>query len=96
MDIVYASLTRRRTSEQPTAAEVAEIVAALWAHARAADGLQYASGHSKPDRVDLLLYLLTPTAREPGSEHRTAALLVRCHQASRRLQRDYLPPQPLP
>ncbi|MGF1425731.1 hypothetical protein [Kitasatospora sp. LaBMicrA B282] len=92
MDIVYASLTRRRASQDPPPGEISEIVGALWAHATSADGLQYASGRSRTDRVDLLLYLLTPAVPVPGTEHRVSALLGRCHRASRKLQQDYLPP----
>jgi hypothetical protein len=96
MDIAYAGLARRRTGNEPPAGEVAEIVGVLWAHATAEDELQYVSGRSKSDRVDLPLHLLTAAVSGPAGEHRTTALLAGCHRASRRVQRDYLPAQPLP
>ncbi|MER5642657.1 hypothetical protein ABT095_37690 [Kitasatospora sp. NPDC002227] len=100
MDVVYASLRRRRP-EPARVGEVAEVVGALWAHALPADGLEHASARSEDDRIDLLLYLLTrtptpPHLAAPDAVQRADALLARCHQASPRLHQRYLPPEPNP
>ncbi|MFC9330392.1 hypothetical protein [Kitasatospora sp. NPDC057015] len=97
MDIVYASLMRRGTTAPYGAGEAAEIIDALWAHAAHHDGLEHASASIEPDRVDLLLYLLSrtpPDLAAPTALQRAAALLARCHQASPLLRRRYLPPAP--
>ncbi|GAA4983940.1 hypothetical protein [Kitasatospora paranensis] len=96
MDIVYASL-RRRHHLPARAGEAAEVTGALWAHATPDDGLEHATAVVEPDRVDLLLYLLTrtpPTPAAPTAVQRAADLLTRCHQASPHLRRSYLPPTP--
>ncbi len=97
--MVYISLDRRIAPELDPGGEVSEAVDALWAHATAADGLEHASGHAGSDRLDLLLYLLTPevgTAALPVAAQcgtwRAAALLARCHRASPSWHRRYLPP----
>ncbi|WP_431681002.1 hypothetical protein [Kitasatospora sp. KL5] len=98
MDIVYASLRRRCSGPVPPG-EAAEVLAALWAHARPDDGLQHVSARSEDDRIDLLLYLLTrtpdPVGAEPGPD-RAHALISRSRQASPLLHRRYLPPAPAP
>ncbi|GAA2829010.1 hypothetical protein GCM10010441_61840 [Kitasatospora paracochleata] len=98
MDVVYASLRRRRPEPAP-AGEVAEVVGALWAHALPSDGLEHATARSEDDRIDLLLYLLTPTSHptdhltdQPTAPTRAHALLTRSHRASPLLHRRYLPP----
>ncbi|GAA2753204.1 hypothetical protein [Kitasatospora cinereorecta] len=96
MDVVYASLRRRRP-EPARAGEVAEVVGALWAHALPSDGLEHATARSEDDRIDLLLYLLTRTPTPlhpaaPGAVQRAGALLARCHRASPALYRRYLAP----
>ncbi|GAA1091238.1 MULTISPECIES: hypothetical protein [Kitasatospora] len=98
MDIVYASLKRRRP-EPARAGEAAEVVGALWAHARPVDGLEHASARSEDDRIDLLLYLLTRTPSDPeapGAVQRAGALLARCHRASPLLRSRYLAPDSSP
>ncbi|GLW70281.1 hypothetical protein Kpho02_25800 [Kitasatospora phosalacinea] len=63
MDIVYASLGRKEAAGPAPDGEAAEVLAALWAHARPTDALQHITVRCEPERVDLLLYLLTrPTA----------------------------------
>ncbi|GAA4833333.1 hypothetical protein [Kitasatospora terrestris] len=97
MDIVYASLMRRGTSAPRGTGEAAEIIDALWAHATPDDGLEHAGATIEPDRVDLLLYLLSrtpPDPTAPSALQRASALLIRCHQASPRLHQRYLPPAP--
>lgn len=97
MDIIYTSLERRPEVGPAPASEVAEAVDALWAHATAHDGLEHASGHAEPDRIDLLLYLLTPQATAPlapDAAQRAAALIARCHHDSPLLNHRYLPPVP--
>lgn len=95
MDIVYASLTRRSTGGEPPPGETAEVLGALWAHATPDDGLEHATARPEPDRVDLLLYLLTrPSSDVRGPLHRAEALLSRSHQASPLLGNRYLPPHP--
>ncbi|WP_369185312.1 hypothetical protein [Streptomyces sp. Y1] len=59
MEVVHASLKRRHPGTAAPENEAAEAVDALWAHAEPADGLQHASALPAPDRIDLLLYLLT-------------------------------------
>jgi hypothetical protein len=96
MDIVYASLARRPTAGALPPGETAEVLGALWAHATPDDGLEYASCSPEPDRVDLLLFLLTRSGDFTAASdpvHRTHALLQRSHQASPLLQTRYLPPQ---
>jgi hypothetical protein len=95
MDIVYASLSRRSTAGEPPPGETVEVLGALWAHATPDDGLEHASCRPEPDRVDLLLYLLTQSPDAPGAGsplHRAEALLSRSHRASPLLQHRYLPP----
>jgi hypothetical protein len=95
MDIVYASLARRPAAGEPPPGETAEVLGALWAHATPDDGLEHASCRPEPDRIDLLLYLLTRPASSPGTPsplHRAQALLDRSHQASPLLRTRYLPP----
>ncbi|MGW2370780.1 hypothetical protein [Kitasatospora sp. NPDC001683] len=96
MDIVCASLDRRLPAEPASEGETAEVLAALWAHARPDDSLEHITARPEPDRIDLLLYFLTrPTdassTRSPL--HRAGDLLHRSHQASPLLRRRYLPPQ---
>ncbi|MFD9129920.1 hypothetical protein [Kitasatospora sp. NPDC059571] len=96
MDIVYASLHRRRPGPVPPG-EAAEVLAALWAHARPDDGLQHLSARSEDDRIDLLLYLLTRTPDSAGAEPgpaRAHALISRSHLASPLLHGRYVPPAP--
>ncbi|WP_052390268.1 hypothetical protein [Streptomyces sp. NRRL B-24484] len=98
MDIVYASLRRRCPGPVPPG-EAAEVLAALWAHARPDDGLQHVSARIEDDRVDLLLYLLTRTpgpADADAGPARARALMDRSHLASPLLRRRYLPPAPAP
>ncbi|MFA7767974.1 hypothetical protein [Streptomyces sp. NRRL S-448] len=95
MEIVYASLTRRRPGEASHEREAAEVVDALWAHALPGDGLQHASARPEADRIDLLLYLMTldaPTA--PTPLRRAHGLITRSQQNSLELRRRYLPPAP--
>ncbi|MFJ8038907.1 hypothetical protein ACIRBX_00145 [Kitasatospora sp. NPDC096147] len=95
MDIVYASLYRRQPGLVPPG-EKAEVLAALWAHAQPADGLQHASARCEDDRVDLLLYLLArPADTDPcPAVAQTRTLIARVHQASPLLSRRFLPPHP--
>ncbi|MFG2236599.1 hypothetical protein ACGFNX_42600 [Streptomyces sp. NPDC048723] len=99
MDCVYTSL-RRRPEVPPTwAGEVAEVLGILWAHTTPEDGLEHISGSLESDRVDLLLYFLSPDPTSPaahGPLHRAAALLARGHQRSPTLHRRYLPPAGAP
>ncbi|MFE3585731.1 hypothetical protein [Streptomyces vinaceus] len=95
MDCVYTSLRRRPEAPPAEAGEVAEVLGILWAHAIPEDGLEHISGSLDKDRVDLLLYFLSPRPVPPaarGPLHRAAALLARGHQASPTLRRRYLPP----
>ncbi|WP_031068507.1 hypothetical protein [Streptomyces sp. NRRL WC-3742] len=98
MDIVYTSLIPRQPGHhvhEPTAG--AEIVDALWAHALPGDGLEHVNARPEPDRVDLLLYLRTPDSPDaPAALQRAHDLIVRSHRTSPRLNRHYLPPEPLP
>jgi hypothetical protein len=93
MDIVYASLVRRLAAGEPLLGESAEVLGALWAHALPDDGLEHASCRVEPDRVDLLLYLLTRPPQTPGRRNaleRAEALLGRSHEASPLLRIRYL------
>ncbi|MFI1154109.1 hypothetical protein [Streptomyces sp. NPDC020817] len=95
MDCVYASLRHRPEALPTLAREVAEVLGILWAHTTPEDGLEHISGSLDSDRVDLLLYFLSPDPTSPathGPLYRAAALLARGHQASPTLQRRYLPP----
>ncbi|KOV01103.1 MULTISPECIES: hypothetical protein [Streptomyces] len=99
MDCVYTSLRRRPEVSPAPAGEVAEVVGILWAHTTPKDGLEHISGSLDSDRVDLLLYFLSPDPTSPaagGPLHRAAALLTRGHQASPALMRRYLPPAGAP
>jgi hypothetical protein len=95
MDIVYASLKRRRPEAEPGGVgEVAEALDALWAHATPEDGLQHASGRAEDDRVDLLLYFLTRDPAHPDARSavgRVEDLLHRAYQNSPLLSLRYLP-----
>ncbi|MFC5663621.1 hypothetical protein ACFP3U_11585 [Kitasatospora misakiensis] len=95
MDIIYASLHRRQQAAPEPAAEVAEVLGALWAHATPGDGLEHVTGRPEADRIDLLMYLATATATRPVADApcRAEALLTRCHDASPLLRRRYLPPR---
>ncbi|WP_345694674.1 hypothetical protein [Kitasatospora terrestris] len=98
MDLVYASLQRRRPGPG-SSGEKAELLAALWAHALPDDGLQHATARVvEPDRVDLLLYLLRPgpTADPAPPAAAAYALIARSHRASPLLRRRYLTPVPPP
>ncbi|MBB4928703.1 hypothetical protein [Kitasatospora kifunensis] len=104
MDIVLISLERRhRRAEVEPAAELAEVIDTLWAHAVPADRLEHAGGRADAERLDLVLYLRTPTTDPdaalgaapdamPSAERRAAQLLTRCHRASSLLNGRYLPP----
>ena len=97
MDIVYTSLDRRPAVDPDPVGEVAEAVDALWAHAVPGDGLEHASVLPTPERLDLLLFLLTPDPALPGvpdSVQRAASLLARCYRGSPVLTHRYLPPVP--
>lgn len=97
MDIVYTSLERRPAVSPDPVGEVAEAIDALWAHAEPGDGLEHASAQPAPDRLDLLLYLLTPDPAlpcMPDPVQRATALVVRCHRNSPVLNHRYLPPAP--
>ncbi|QMU73441.1 hypothetical protein [Streptacidiphilus sp. P02-A3a] len=97
MDIIYASLERRPTAASPPADEVAEVVDVLWAHAVTEDRLEFAGGRARPERLDLLLFLLPPapgTPPELASVQRVGRLLDRCHHASPTVRHRYLPPAP--
>ncbi len=101
MDIVYTSLERHPTADRATAAEAAEAVDALWAHAVPADGVEHITATAGPQRLDLLLYLLTtdPTRSDTASasasaSERCAAFLSRSHHASPLLRHRYQPPTP--
>ncbi|WP_030247448.1 hypothetical protein [Streptomyces sp. NRRL S-350] len=104
MDIVYASLKRRRpgsAAEAIGAAEAAEAVDALWAHAEPADGLQHASAQPADDRIDFLLYLLSRDSSDASGRPdpvdavcRAHGLIARSHRTSPMLMRCYLPPEP--
>ncbi|MET9687073.1 hypothetical protein ABZY81_01140 [Streptomyces sp. NPDC006514] len=99
MDCVYTSLRRRPEVPPTPAGEVAEVLGILWAHTTPTDGLEHISGSLDGDRVDLLLYFLSPDPTSPaahGPLHRAAALLARGHQRSPTLQRRYLPPAGAP
>ncbi|KOU32002.1 hypothetical protein ADK52_02240 [Streptomyces sp. WM6372] len=99
MDCVYTSLRRRPEAPPAVAHEVAEVLGILWAHTTPEDGLEHISGSLESDRVDLLLYFLSPDPASPaahGPLHRAAALLARGHQASPTLQRRYLQPSGAP
>jgi hypothetical protein len=95
MDIVYASLPRRPAAGPPPPGETTAVLGALWAHATPDDGLEHITCRTQPDRIDLLLYLLTRPRHAPGPRnplHRATALLNRSHQASPLLRNRYLPP----
>ncbi|MFE5768048.1 hypothetical protein ACFQ7O_06790 [Streptomyces sp. NPDC056485] len=95
MDCVYTSLRHRPEAPPARAGEVAEVVGILWAHTTPEDGLEHISGSVESERVDLLMYFLSPDPTAPaahGPLHRAAALLARGHQRSPALQRRYLPP----
>ncbi|MGA5823221.1 hypothetical protein ACPC54_35825 [Kitasatospora sp. NPDC094028] len=98
MEIVHASLKRRQpvaAARENEAAEAAEAVDALWAHAEPADGLQHASALPAPDRIDLLLYLLTrDTPDESDAVSRAHRLITRSHRTSPLLRHGYLPLEP--
>lgn len=101
MDIVYASLKRRRPGPPAGAVAAAEAVDALWAHAGPADGLQHASAQPADDRIDFLLYLLSRDPSEPSGRLdpadavcRAHSLIARTHRTSPMLLRYYLPPEP--
>ncbi|MHA6761545.1 hypothetical protein [Streptacidiphilus sp. PAMC 29251] len=99
MDIIYTSLERRDPAAPDPVNEVAEVLDALWAHATAEDGLEYAGGNAGPGRLDLLLFLLTPPPDRPPATaaiHRAAQLLNRCHRASPMVRHRYLPPAAQP
>ncbi|MFE5679993.1 hypothetical protein ACFQ7B_39965 [Streptomyces erythrochromogenes] len=99
MDCVYASLRRRPEAPPAAVGEAAEVVGILWAHTTPKDGLEHISGSLDSDRVDLLLYFLSPDPTSPAAHsplHRAAALLARGHQASPALKRRYLPPAGAP
>ncbi|MFB7668488.1 hypothetical protein ACFC1R_31965 [Kitasatospora sp. NPDC056138] len=97
MEIVYASLRRRHPGEATETNEAAEAVDALWAHADPSDGLQHASAQSAPDRIDLLLYMLSrDRSDQPDAVHRAHSLIYRSHRTSPLLRRCYLPPEPQP
>ncbi|MFB8205993.1 hypothetical protein [Kitasatospora purpeofusca] len=92
MDVVYASLHRRQRAAPEPAAELAEALGALWAHATPGDGLEHVTGCPEADRIDLLMYLSTAARPQGDAVCRVEALLVRCHDASPLLRRRYLPP----
>ncbi|RKS96919.1 hypothetical protein BX286_7082 [Streptomyces sp. 3211.6] len=95
MEIVYASLKRRRPGATAQANEAAEAVDALWAHAEPGDGLEHASAQPAHDRIDLLLYLLSrDPADQPDAVRRAHRLISRSHRTSPLLRRSYLPPEP--
>ncbi|MFK0258246.1 hypothetical protein [Streptomyces sp. NPDC090445] len=95
MDFVYASLHRRQPAEAAPAAEAAEVVDALWAHALPGDGLQHVSARAEPDRVDVLLYLLSTDSPDAlDGVDRAHTLITRSRQTSSVLRRRYLPPEP--
>ncbi|MEV6578907.1 hypothetical protein AB0M92_12200 [Streptomyces sp. NPDC051582] len=103
MDCVYTSLRRRPEAPPTREGEVAEVLGILWAHTTPEDGLEHISGSVESERVDLLLFFLSPDPPAPapapaarGPLHRAAALLVRGHQRSPALQRRYLPPAGAP
>ncbi len=97
MDVVYTSLERRPAVGPAPVGEVAEAVDALWAHTTPDDGLEHASGRVEPDRIDLLLYLLSATPPAASDAVRRAAeLLARSHRNSPLLHHRYLPPPPGP
>ncbi|MEV0193154.1 hypothetical protein AB0I39_32065 [Kitasatospora purpeofusca] len=91
MDIVYASLRRRQPGLAPPG-EKAEVLAALWAHAQPADGLQHAIARCEDDRVDLLGRPADTVPCPAAAQTRT--LIARVHQASPLLTRRFLPPHP--
>ncbi len=95
MDVVYASLRRRRPGPTPPD-ETRQAVDILWAHTRPGDALQHITARSEDDRLDLLLYLLTrhPADGPPCSTDTAYALLARSHRASPLLNRRYQPPAP--
>lgn len=99
MDCVYTSLRYRLEASPARAGEVAEVLGILWAHTAPEDGLEHIFGSLESDRVDLLLYFLSPDPTSPAAQgplHRAAALLARGHQASPTLRRRYLPPAGAP
>lgn len=99
MDCVYTSLRYRLEASPALAGEVAEVLGILWAHAAPEDGLEHIFGSLESDRVDLLLYFLSPDPTLPATQgplYRAAALLARGHQASPTLRRRYLPPAGTP
>ncbi|MFE7098862.1 hypothetical protein [Streptomyces erythrochromogenes] len=99
MDCVYTSLRRRPEVPPAAVGEVAEVVGILWAHTVPEDRLEHISGSLDGDRVDLLLYFLSPGRTSPAVHsplERAAALLARGHQASPALKRRFLPPAAVP
>lgn len=95
MELVLASLKRRLPTEAAQENEAAEAVDALWAHAEPADGLQHATALPAPDRLDLLLYLLTQDAPgQPDAVSRAHRLITRSQRTSPLLRRGYLPLEP--
>ncbi|KJS61009.1 hypothetical protein [Streptomyces rubellomurinus] len=95
MEIVHASLKRRHPASAARENEAAEAVDALWAHAEPADGLQHASALPAPDRLDLLLYLLTQdTPGQGDAVSRAHRLITRSHRTSPLLRHSYLPLDP--
>ncbi|MFG2693636.1 hypothetical protein [Kitasatospora sp. NPDC048407] len=98
MEIVYASLHRRSTTDPVPPNEVGEVLGILWAHARPEENLEHVSARSERDRLDLLLYLLTPRpgAATPPPVAAAHSLLVRSHQASPVLRRRFQAPTPDP
>ncbi|MFJ5229059.1 hypothetical protein ACIQBJ_04070 [Kitasatospora sp. NPDC088391] len=79
--------------------ETAEILAALWAHALPADGLQHITARGESDRTDLLIYLRTLPDPAPAPDAHPAVqrahhLIARTHRASPLLHRSHLPPDP--
>ncbi|MER6361992.1 hypothetical protein [Kitasatospora sp. NPDC001527] len=96
MDLVYTSLRCRNAASARPTGEVAEVLGVLWAHSTPEDGLEHISGSLVSDRVDLLMYFLTPVPpalAAPSAVERAAALLSRSHRASPALHRRYLPPE---
>ncbi|MEV7447141.1 hypothetical protein AB0O22_39405 [Streptomyces sp. NPDC091204] len=86
---------RRQPGPLPLESETAEVVDALWAHAVPGDGLQHTSASAEPDRIDLLIYLMTRD--DPGASDtlcRAHILLTRSQHNAPRLRMRYLPPVP--
>ncbi|MEV6973204.1 hypothetical protein [Kitasatospora sp. NPDC093806] len=95
MEILHASLKRRHPGTAAQEGEAAKAVDALWAHAEPADGLEYASARLAPDRIDLLLCLLTrDEPGQPDAISRAHRLIARSHRTSPLLRHGYLPLEP--